>query len=155
MKNFIAISCMLATLLVVSTAQAFIVTTSVGTFDIETVQTQYTEVGTPALFENQPWWGDDDIAEEFRDAVGLNLGLPNNDEGPWFAWRLFESTVVSIKFCDDDNGACAADSGGNGITTRGEYAVASPVPVPAAAWLFMSGLLGLIWKGRKARQSVA
>lgn len=32
---------------------------------------------------------------------------------------------------------------------------ASPIPVPATAWLFISGLLGLVYKGRKARQSVA
>jgi hypothetical protein len=35
------------------------------------------------------------------------------------------------------------------------WAVATPVPVPAAAWLFASGLLGLVWKGCKARQSVS
>ena len=27
----------------------------------------------------------------------------------------------------------------------------APVPVPAAAWLFISGLIGLAWKGRKSR----
>ena len=32
---------------------------------------------------------------------------------------------------------------------------ASPVPIPAAAWLFMSGLLGLVYTGRKARQAAA
>ena len=31
----------------------------------------------------------------------------------------------------------------------------TPIPVPAAAWLFMSGLIGLVWKGRKAHQSIA
>ena len=36
----------------------------------------------------------------------------------------------------------------------GPLTVTAPVPIPAAAWLFMSGLVGLIWKGRKARQAV-
>ncbi|MEM8845454.1 MAG: hypothetical protein AAGB35_10495 [Pseudomonadota bacterium] len=31
----------------------------------------------------------------------------------------------------------------------------SPVPIPAAAWLFMSGILGLIWKCRKADKTTA
>jgi hypothetical protein len=30
---------------------------------------------------------------------------------------------------------------------------AAPVPIPAAAWLFMSGLISLVWKGRKVRKS--
>ena len=32
---------------------------------------------------------------------------------------------------------------------------AAVVPLPAAAWLFMSGLIGLLLKGRRVRQSVA
>ena len=35
------------------------------------------------------------------------------------------------------------------------FAKWTPVPIPAAAWLFMSGLVGLIWKGHKSRQSIA
>jgi hypothetical protein len=38
--------------------------------------------------------------------------------------------------------------------TPGNNLQITPVPIPAAAWLFMSGLLGLVWKGRKVRQSV-
>ena len=37
----------------------------------------------------------------------------------------------------------------------GDLPQATPVPLPAAAWLFMSGLIGLVWKGRKTRQSAA
>ena len=33
--------------------------------------------------------------------------------------------------------------------------VGAPVPLPAAFWLFVSALLGLLWKGRKAHQSAA
>lgn len=29
----------------------------------------------------------------------------------------------------------------------------APIPVPAAAWLFASGIIGLVWKSRKVRQS--
>lgn len=35
------------------------------------------------------------------------------------------------------------------------FAGTTPIPVPAAAWLFMSGIISLVWKGRKVRQSVA
>lgn len=29
----------------------------------------------------------------------------------------------------------------------------APIPIPAAAWLFASGIIGLVWKSRKVRQS--
>ena len=43
---------------------------------------------------------------------------------------------------------------GDELFTGGDFQI-TPVPIPAATWLFMSGLIGLISKGHKARQSVA
>lgn len=39
--------------------------------------------------------------------------------------------------------------------TYAVFTSVQPVPVPAAVWLFMSGLLGLVYKGRKAGQAAA
>ena len=155
MKKYVAIACMLTTLLVASSANAFTVTTSVGTFDVSIIETKYNEMGTPELFAMQPWWGSSILAQEFRDAVDNNLGFPNvdGDEGPWFAY-LIESDAVFIQLCTNADGDCSLASLFNDLSTEGFYAIAAPVPVPAAAWLFMSGLIGLLWKGRKARQSV-
>ena len=51
-------------------------------------------------------------------------------------------------------GGCIILSESNNVVSTsddGGPLQAAPVPVPAAAWLFMSGLIGLVWKGRKAR----
>ena len=156
MKKFVTIACMLTTLLVASNANAFIVTTSVGTFDISFDETKYDAMGVPELFAMQPWWGSAELAQEFSDAVGNNLGFPNDGglEGPWFGYDTFDvegnNSRVSIRFCSNQGGECFTVGGTNSFSTEGLYAFAAPVPIPAAAWLFMSGLIGLVWKGRQA-----
>jgi hypothetical protein len=53
-------------------------------------------------------------------------------------------------------GGCIVISESNKIVSTsndGGPFQAAPVPIPAAAWLFMSGLISLVWKSRKVRKS--
>ena len=53
-------------------------------------------------------------------------------------------------------GGCIIHSESNNVVSTSDVGgpfQAAPVPIPAAAWLFMSGLISLVWKGRKARKS--
>jgi hypothetical protein len=47
-----------------------------------------------------------------------------------------------------------AGSPGDYIRVLTDFSPGAVVPIPAAVWLFMSGLIGLVWKGRKAHQAV-
>jgi hypothetical protein len=85
------------------------------------------------------------------------------EQGIFPSWAFCTPPGCGIEpyydFFFDDDGADAffTESGGNFMKVAGGplSITPAPVPVPAAAWLFMSGLLGLVWKSRKARQSVA
>lgn len=90
--------------------------------------------------------GGGDVANGTLDVFGINLqgitelsivGLGNVDN----------SAVGDFFFSSLDN---VVLSGGGDTTTGG--GTPSAVPVPAAVWLFGSGLLGLIAKGRRKSQ---
>jgi hypothetical protein len=72
-------------------------------------------------------------------------------------WVMVDSATMNyvIGFGDETDGLLgtwvdAANNGANPV--KGPLTIA-PVPIPATALLFASGLIGLVWKGRKARKS--
>jgi hypothetical protein len=103
----------------------------------------------------------------------LYLGDYDRWDSGYFDWE--ESVVIFITLvvfggassgidCKTGTNLClfADEMGGRGqyaqtfkMSPQEETFEAAPVPIPAAAWLFMSGLIGLVWKGRKARQSIS
>jgi hypothetical protein len=102
-----------------------------------------------ALIESQIWWDNVSLADDFATATTDLLGLGTPYTGPLFAHDLtldpgnasWGGLVFSSGWAIPGGGL-----GGNmssGYSQEWYYAVASQVPVPAAAWLFGSALLGL------------
>lgn len=119
-----------------------------------------------ALIESQVWWGDFHLAADFAKAIGGSLGSPNGEGG--FLSPSFVFSAGTTQFSGDDwVGGLEGlevnswDTHWNWVASTGPipydyewtYAVATPsaVPIPAAAWLFGSALLGLgVAKRKKA-----
>lgn len=125
------------------------------------------EVGDTSVFNAQPtFWGDATGAANAATAITAYLGTAD-----WTSSFLTDKFFVPYEFAfggpsiatyTDNNGALATD--GLGITTIGgastdtmccssigPYASFQAVPVPAAVWLFGSGLLGLIGISRRKK----
>ena len=116
-----------------------------------------TYISLQSELENQVWFTNSSpTAIFFAEAVDDAFGTPNaNGFGPFFAagYLSVDNVVTSIA-CETVN-PCVIGAINSLDSSIHTWAKASVVPLPAAAWLFMSGLLDLVWKGRKARQSVA
>ncbi|MEM9317326.1 MAG: hypothetical protein AAGA95_22190, partial [Pseudomonadota bacterium] len=56
-------------------AQAIIISTSVGDYEISTVETDFSDYED--VFEMQVWWGDVALAEEFATLTNSFFGTPN------------------------------------------------------------------------------
>ena len=121
-------------------------------YDIITIDGTFNALQTN--IESQPWWGDINIARDAAFAVNTSLGTNsvNTDFGPLFAYgKPFESVAaVAWLFVDPldiDTDAFAVDP-----TQSVTWAVVAPeVPIPAAVWLFGSGLLGLVGIARRKK----
>jgi hypothetical protein len=114
-----------------------------------------------------PWWGDSGDAERTAE-VFTNVGLDDADVVQ-FAWRqngteaglsVFEVAKrwCGWKSCERHNVEPIYYAPTDvELSWRMVYAVAAPVtavPLPAAGWLFMSALIGLMGKKRLSRRSV-
>jgi hypothetical protein len=120
------------------------ITISVGTveYDVSSVYGSFDEL--EAQLEATPWWDSfpkaSSAAADFA-AGGRSLYVQ-------FAYEVSGSVVVS---------ATLQDSAFDTFDTNRMYAVVAPVtavPIPAAGWLFMSALIGLMGKKRLSRRSV-
>jgi len=95
-------------LLAPSAAQAIVVTVDGEPWDLQTVTGSFgdgTNVGGFNLTDpaNAPWWGDENRALRFAEAVGAGLGLQDRggeESGPLFAWaietRVLEGNSVNL-----------------------------------------------------------
>ena len=109
-----------------------------------------TAVALLAELESQVWWGDRDLAKEFAETIKLDAGSQSaNDDGPFFAFRTFDN-FIEFMFWDTENDRVSFPSATSdmGIFV---YAKATPVPVPAALWLFISAILSLGYLNGKVR----
>ena len=87
-KTFLCLAPLAASLLLPATAVAYIVDTSVGTYDavvLTTPPNPQTFDDVEAILESQVWWNDQNLAIEFATAVSFNLGF-NSSSGPGFAY---------------------------------------------------------------------
>lgn len=155
MKRLFATFFILLTFLASTNAQALMLTTFSGdTYDVIAIgPASFNDNDT--LLMNTPWWDNPDLARELTQLWYDNSGgFPNDLYGEETVWFAFDNGDLRVGYCTPD---CPEDGPQNSNlieTDIGFYAVeASQVPLPAAAWLFMSGLVGLVWKGRKASQS--
>jgi hypothetical protein len=77
------------------------------------------------------------------------LGLTNADVSSNFSHNVFDDTF-GLSIVDNDSAGRILSLAGRGIIDPGTGV--NPVPVPAAIWLFGTGLIGLVGfsKRRKA-----
>lgn len=110
-----------------------------------------------SILKQMEWYEDPTLASEFATAVGLQLGYTNNGFAdvakPFFA-RLYlpnQRWMASSQYRIDIFGDESVNNVNLDMGISAHYAIATRVPIPAAAWLFGSGLLGLMAIKRRAR----
>jgi hypothetical protein len=113
--------------------------------------TTFTDVNTYAVQANaapNPVWTSGSASPLYSFAVDLSAinGLENQSLA---VFRLIDSSTVAV------NGGTVASTGTDRVDIFRVSATASTVPLPAAAWLFGSGLLGLAGIGRRRRAATA
>lgn len=118
-------------------------------FQVEAILAKAEDV-LPRL-EAQVWWGDFQLASDFAVALGDSLGTPNSNGymSPSFAYSAVPTMFGSGVGEGMEMNSWDVEWGWVGTTTNvpydyeWTYAVVSEVPIPAAAWLFGSAILGL------------
>ena len=102
----------------------------------------------------QVWWGNATLASEFAAALPGGLGTNFFIYGPAFAYGNSGTNVDNMmQFSHfapwySDQGTTASEGGLKYATAT---LVNAAVPIPAAGWLFMSALIGLVGKKRLSR----
>ena len=79
-------------------------------------------------------------------AFGASLGLTNADVSDNFSHNIFDDTF-GLNVVDRDSAGHILSLAGRGVIDPGTGV--NPVPLPAAVWLFGSGLLGLMGFARR------
>ena len=111
--------------------------------------------------DEQIWWGNPSLAQEFASTLGTSMGTLNggvsHPYGPAFGYSITEGPGADYmnayaykegyKAGARDVNAAAGIYWTYGVATP----VVSPVPLPAAAWLFGSALLGLTGYSKRKR----
>jgi hypothetical protein len=120
------------------------VTLLYGTFDQNILQITST-----------PWWGDGEAAAHAAGSF-FNRPYEGGPEQVLFAYSFDGNFGVGAR--ETLRGGLLYDNGYLHLSVHPyAYAVIAPVtavPVPAAGWLFMSALIGLMGKKRLSRRSV-
>jgi hypothetical protein len=133
-------------------AHATIISTSVGDYNIETILCTFNDTVCQEILDDQVWWGNSTLAEEFSDEVGSFFGSINP----------FPSTLFTVYF------AFGASSTSSGLASGCELALGChdnltsavndrywatatqvSVPEPSTVSLILVILSGLIFVRRK------
>jgi hypothetical protein len=138
---------LLAVLLSPMAANAIPITTSVGGYDVTTIDGIYADVFD--LLKEQVWWGNGNLAAEFSDLVGISLGFPNNGNlGPFYlVGEVYGKVWCSANLCSSEGTTNFSSWDGNPNSYT--WAVANKVPEPGTLALFAIGLFGMGLARRK------
>ena len=121
-----------------------------GVYLIDTVSCRFLSC-TPDL-KTQQWWGNFDLAGKLAAEVAFSLGNVNprfgGQGGPYFAYeRNAGGASTNVRGWGDAFGTAQVINTVNGDSFSFSYAhgtfTPAVIPIPAAAWLFGSALLGL------------
>jgi hypothetical protein len=90
--------------------------------------------------------GNDSYRSTYAEQLSAGEGPDNNEYFHFVISRSYlGATISGIHYATDENNNHAI------VTSDFRYTI-QPVPVPAAIWLFASGLIGLVVSGRRMRK---
>lgn len=167
MKTFTKIATILPYLFTIYSATVASATVTVNvngsTYHITTIEGSFN--ANAVQLESQPWWGNQALTNQFVNAVKGDLGYPHVGSGnlsPFFAARNHgnPSYVYTSSWRESDQSNLQLLMNKNETTWYGSanpntltWAVTTPVPLPAAAWLFGSGIMGLVGMARLGKSA--
>jgi hypothetical protein len=78
-------------------ASAIQVVVSGATYEVTTFTDSYDNASSRFSTTEMPWWGNETLATNFRDAVGSSLGYMNvgNNLGAYFSWQTLTGSACN------------------------------------------------------------
>lgn len=113
------------------------ISTSIGNYEIDLLQAQTAEASD--LLQDQVWYNDQDLADEFAELIFDGFGIVNQfDDGPYFVYEMdFETQWFRARFWWSQ-----FNSVGTTVSPFANrvYAVATAVELPESATLVLMGI---------------
>ncbi len=145
-KNML-LSALVAVIYVPINANAVFITTSVGDFEVTTIETAYDPLSD--VFTSQVWWGNVTLAEEFANLTNTVFGTPNLGIYSPFFWYTDNDTTGPCfgsgephagVFWNQSSSAAVPVCAGTPPSAHYTFAVAERVFVPEPPVLLLMGL---------------
>jgi hypothetical protein len=151
LKSYIFASALSLFMAGTAAAAAVSVTITLGGSDYEVIELYGSFEDHEAQLLATPWWAGEFDAFTAAQA-SYDAGFP---EDPGFAYRVAFKPDHLVFYHDFDTVPGGASwTSPTWVRSWAAVAPVTAVPVPAAGWLFMSALIGLMGKKRLSRRSV-